>query len=148
VPSSTPTIGLSVGSPPTWLESTEIGASSRLGKLLLASTVTENGGDPGEQSALNLIELTAHSPSSHLKLLPGDDERLHVAGGNDQLVSGMLAELPAGALQHGYELAAATEGRIHFAGEHTATRYQGYLEGAVLSGERVARELHRRVGRR
>jgi monoamine oxidase len=321
---------------PEWLESTEIGASSRLGKLLLSNTVTENGGDPGEQSALNLIELTARSPSSHLKLLPGDDEKFHVAGGNDQLVSGMLAELPDGTVQHGYELvalrensdrtitlgfnttggavdvtadlvvlalpfstlrnvdlsqsnlsvtkqtviqtlgmgsnakihvelehktwpalgfagaaygewdrfccawddsvplgadaspalllgfpggyvgrslltgaahgsapavdlnwflgeiepvypgtsaayagrayedhwaldpwvlgaysyykvgqastygelAAATEGRIHFAGEHTATRYQGFLEGAVLSGERAARELHRRVGRR
>lgn len=46
------------------------------------------------------------------------------------------------------ELAAATEGRIHFAGEHTATRYQGFLEGAVITGERAARELHRRVVRR
>ena len=35
------------------------------------------------------------------------------------------------------------EGAIHFAGEHTATTNQGYLEGAVESGERCAREILR-----
>jgi monoamine oxidase len=39
------------------------------------------------------------------------------------------------------KLAAAAEGRIHFAGEHTSTEHQGFLEGAVESGERAAREL-------
>ena len=33
------------------------------------------------------------------------------------------------------------EGAIHFAGEHTATDNQGYLEGAVESGERCAEEV-------
>ncbi len=32
-------------------------------------------------------------------------------------------------------------GRIVFAGEHTSTRAQGYLEGAVESGERAARQV-------
>src|SRR5262249_29882846 len=32
-------------------------------------------------------------------------------------------------------------GNCHFAGEHTAYTYQGYLEGAVRSGERVARQI-------
>lgn len=31
--------------------------------------------------------------------------------------------------------------RVHFAGEHTSARAQGYMEGAVESGERVAREV-------
>lgn len=35
----------------------------------------------------------------------------------------------------------APQGRIHFAGEHTARRY-GFMEGAVESGERVAEEVH------
>jgi monoamine oxidase len=36
---------------------------------------------------------------------------------------------------------ARLEGRIHFAGEHTAG-WQGYMNGAVESGHRVAREVH------
>ena len=33
------------------------------------------------------------------------------------------------------------EGAIHFAGEHTALGNQGFLEGAVVSGERAAEEI-------
>jgi monoamine oxidase len=33
------------------------------------------------------------------------------------------------------------EGRVHFGGEHTATGAQGFLEGAVRSGERCAAEV-------
>jgi monoamine oxidase len=36
---------------------------------------------------------------------------------------------------------AGPEGGVHFAGEHTDTDQQGYIDGAVRSGERVAREL-------
>ncbi len=91
---------------PDWLESTEIGASSRFGKLMQTNTVTENGGNPSEQSALDLIELLERNSRSSLVPLPGDDERFHIVGGNDQLVSRMIAQLPAGAVQHGHALAA------------------------------------------
>ena len=33
------------------------------------------------------------------------------------------------------------EGPVHFAGEHTSTQSQGYLNGAVESGQRAAREV-------
>lgn len=33
------------------------------------------------------------------------------------------------------------EGRIHFAGEHTAG-WQGYMNGAIESGHRVAQEVY------
>lgn len=33
------------------------------------------------------------------------------------------------------------QGTCHFAGEHTSLDFQGYLNGAVESGERVAREI-------
>jgi monoamine oxidase len=33
------------------------------------------------------------------------------------------------------------QGNIHFAGEHTSTDFQGFMEGAVTSGERVAAEI-------
>lgn len=36
---------------------------------------------------------------------------------------------------------ARQEGGLHFAGEHTSVAYQGFLEGAVGSGERCTREV-------
>jgi monoamine oxidase len=33
------------------------------------------------------------------------------------------------------------EGNIHFAGEQTSLEFQGYMEGAVRSGARAAREI-------
>jgi len=36
-------------------------------------------------------------------------------------------------------------GNLHFCGEHTSTEAQGYLEGAVAFGERVAREIRQGV---
>ncbi len=95
---------------PEWLESTEIGLGSRLGRLMLANTVTENGGDPADQSALDLIELLSGNPHDSLVPLGGDDERWHIVGGNDQLVSGMLARLPPGTVQHGHALVALRAG--------------------------------------
>jgi monoamine oxidase len=37
------------------------------------------------------------------------------------------------------------EGQIHFCGEHTSVDYQGFIEGAVRSGERVAVEIHQQT---
>jgi monoamine oxidase len=91
---------------PEWLASTEIGTGSRFGRLMLANAVTENGGDPDDLSALDLIELLTGNPRSSLLPLPGDDERYHLVGGNDQLVSGMIAQLPAGAVHHDHTLVA------------------------------------------
>ena len=38
------------------------------------------------------------------------------------------------------------EGRVHFAGEHTSTHSQGYLNGGVESGQRAAIEVMRELG--
>jgi monoamine oxidase len=38
------------------------------------------------------------------------------------------------------------EGRVHFAGEHTSTYSQGYLNGGVESGDRAAREVLTALG--
>jgi monoamine oxidase len=95
---------------PEWLDSTEIGTGSRFGKLMLANTVTENGGDPADQSALDLIVLLAGSPLKSIVPLGGDDERFHIVGGNDQLVSRMIEQLPPETVQHGHVLVAARAG--------------------------------------
>ncbi len=89
---------------PEWLDSTPIGTGSRFGKLMLANVVTENGGDPEDMSALDLIEITG--PRRDVLNLPGDDERWHIVGGNDQIVTGMIAQLPRGAVRRGHELVA------------------------------------------
>lgn len=41
----------------------------------------------------------------------------------------------------------APVGRIHWAGTETATEWTGYMEGALQSGERAAREVRDRLGR-
>jgi monoamine oxidase len=94
---------------PEWLDSTPIGANSRFGRLMQSDTVTENGGDPSDQSALDLIELLTGNPRSSLLPLPGDDERYHLVGGNDQLVTRMIAALPGGAVEHERVLVALRE---------------------------------------
>jgi monoamine oxidase len=38
------------------------------------------------------------------------------------------------------------EGNLHFGGEQTSTAAQGYMEGAVESGERCAREVAAKLG--
>jgi monoamine oxidase len=38
-------------------------------------------------------------------------------------------------------LLARRAGRVVFAGEHTSERWQGYMNGAVESGQRASREL-------
>lgn len=40
---------------------------------------------------------------------------------------------------------ATEEGNIHFCGEHTSVDYQGFIEGAVRSGARVASEIHQQI---
>jgi monoamine oxidase len=95
---------------PEWLESTEIGTSSRFGKLMLANVVTEDGGDPSDQSALNLICLLTENPQSSVVPLGGDDERYHIVGGNDQLVTGMVSQLPPETVQQSHVLVAVRSG--------------------------------------
>ena len=91
---------------PEWLDRIGIGADSRFGRLMQANTVSEYGGSPGEQSALNLLYLLAWNSRDHLDPLPGYDEMFHIVGGNDQLVSRMVDQLPAGTVRQGYELVA------------------------------------------
>jgi monoamine oxidase len=38
------------------------------------------------------------------------------------------------------------EGRIHFAGEHTSIANEGFLDGAVETGERAAGQVLKRIG--
>ncbi|SEM16331.1 flavin monoamine oxidase family protein [Streptacidiphilus jiangxiensis] len=91
---------------PEWLDSTGIGQTTLFGRLMLANSVSEYGGDPSLQSALNLVYLLYKNSQNQLQPMTGYDEKYHIVGGNDQLVSGMLAQLPAGTVQQGHQLVA------------------------------------------
>jgi monoamine oxidase len=59
----------------------------------------------------------------------------------DPWAGGAYAYFRPGEIMSVRPILARPEGRIHFAGEHTAG-WQGYMNGAVESGHRVAREIH------
>jgi monoamine oxidase len=54
---------------------------------------------------------------------------------------------PPGVLLDYGEALRAPVGRIHWAGTETSTYWNGYMDGAVRSGERVAREVLPRLGK-
>jgi monoamine oxidase len=90
------------------------GAGTQFGGLCLQDVLDEYGGEPGDQSALNLTFILGYNDSASgsgyqsrtSPLLAGTDERWHVTGGNDQVISGMLSQLPSGTVRYGHRLVA------------------------------------------
>jgi monoamine oxidase len=71
-----------------------------------SNVIAEYGMDSDQQSALNLVYLLGWNPQNSLDPLNGADERFAVEGGNDQIVTRMLAALPAETVRYGHALAA------------------------------------------
>ena len=86
----------------------EFGPHSRFARLLQTNVISEYGGNPEAQPALNLLYLLAWNPRNALSPLPGTDELYHVQGGNEQLAQRMAAELPSGSVHTGRPLTAIT----------------------------------------
>ena len=89
------------------------GVSSDFGALCIAATLDEFGGPADETSALNLIYLLGQDDSvasgsqpRTSPVLGGADEKWHLHGGNDQLITGLLKRLPGGILHLGERLVA------------------------------------------
>ena len=89
------------------------GPGTAFARLCALDVMSEYGGPPDEQSALNLVGILGWDTSAASgfqgegsPVLAGTDEKWHVRGGNDQIVQGLLAELPAGTLQIGHRLVA------------------------------------------
>jgi monoamine oxidase len=81
--------------------------------VCIAATLDEFGGPAEQTSALNLVYLlgldasTASGAQPHGEpQLAGADEKWHIHGGNDQLITGILARLPPGVLHLGQRLVA------------------------------------------
>lgn len=137
--------------------------------LTWESTLGERGGQSivttyfgGRSGAGGLIADGAHAPTAAAEvernlasLTQGGRTRLPgLAAGfsgraftdhwvADPWTRGSYAAFLPGQFTKYYGYAGRPEGAIHFAGEHTATANQGYLEGAVESGVRCAREISR-----
>ena len=105
------------------------GVQSDFGRLCVTVLLDEYGGPADEQSALNLIYLLgtyASTPSGiqpmHEPQLSGTDEKWHIRGGTDQLISGLVRGLPGGTVRLGERLV-AIRGRGH--GRYTCTFSRG-----------------------
>ncbi len=61
---------------------------------------------------------------------------------------GSYAFHPSGYITSLAGVEAEAEGPVHFAGEHTSREWQGFLNGAVESGQRAAREVLRAARRK
>jgi len=71
------------------------GLSSNFGKLLKVAYIGELGGEIETQSALNLITLMGANSPGQFTLFGKSNEKYHVRGGNDLIVSGLAALIPS-----------------------------------------------------
>jgi monoamine oxidase len=75
-------------------------------------------------------------------LTAAPEEYVEVNWAQEEWIRGCFVGHPAvGAWSRFGAMLRAPAGRIHWAGTETAERWSGYMEGAVRSGERAAREV-------
>ncbi|WP_052069264.1 flavin monoamine oxidase family protein [Streptacidiphilus albus] len=98
-----------------YLDQIGLSSGSQLDQLI-QSIQLQSGGDPAQSSAVGMIGFLGGS--SVFDGGTGFDEKYHLVGGNDQLVSGMVAQLPTGTVQQGYQLIAV---RQNSNGSYTCT---------------------------
>jgi monoamine oxidase len=79
----------------SWIENYVPGGhSSPLGQLLDVAYNIEYGGETSQQSSLNMLYLLGYSGQGQLRIFGPSNEKSHVTGGNDRVVSGLAAALP------------------------------------------------------
>jgi monoamine oxidase len=108
------------------------GIGSRLGQLLDVAYNIEYGADTSVQSSLNLIYLLAYQGPGNIRIFGKSNEKYHVVGGNDLVVSRLAATLP-GQIQTGTALTAL------------ADRGDGTWAVTVTAGRNVSTVLADRV---
>ena len=89
------------------------GVKSDFGALCVSAVLDEFGGPPEEESALNLVYLLGQDDSTpngaqprERAALGGANEKWHIHGGTDLLISGLIDRLPAGTVSLGEKLVA------------------------------------------
>jgi monoamine oxidase len=105
-----------------WInESVPGGIQSRLGQLLDVAYTIEYGAECAQQSALSLLYLLGYNSPGQFSLFGASNEKYHVRGGNDQIVTA-LAEQLGQQIVTGSALVAA---RRNAAGTYTVTFQSG-----------------------
>ena len=125
-----------------WIqESVPGGMSTRLGKLLDVAYNIEYGAECTQQSSLNLLYLLGYSGQGQLRLFGPSNEKYHVRGGNDRIVTGLASMLTGQIVSDsaltkivqrpggGYDLTFRRAGKLVV---HTADRVVLALPFAVL----------------
>lgn len=82
------------------------GLGSRLGQLLDVAYTIEYGGESSVQSSLNMLYLLAYSGQGQLRIFGPSNEKYHVRGGNEQIVTGLAAAIGASQIKLGTALVA------------------------------------------
>jgi len=101
-----------------WINQTVPGGlHSSLGQLLNVAYNIEYGAECDRQSALSLVYLLAYNSPGQFSIFGASNEKYHVRGGNDQLVTALAARLGS-AIVTGTALVAA---RRNAAGTYTVT---------------------------
>jgi monoamine oxidase len=103
------------------------------------------GGRPGTKlSALSDEERTRLAVSVIEKVFPGSSDLVEntatTAWLNEPFTRGSYMALSPGQVTNHWETLFTPAGRLFFAGEH-ATIHQGFMEGAVESGQRAAKNI-------
>ena len=103
------------------------GLKSRFGRLLANAYMEELGGDVDEISAVSVVALLMATPRVRFSPYEDSDQRYHVRGGNDHIVSRLAAELD-GQIETGVRLTAIEQPsdgslRLRLARDH-ATRVE------------------------
>jgi monoamine oxidase len=103
------------------------------------------GGQPAAEFSEMRDKERIETVLAHIEsLFPGSSALLKssrtIAWLNEPYSWGGYAFFPPGAVTAYYASLRQQDGRLHFAGEHTAV-YQGYMEGAIESGQRAAGEI-------
>jgi monoamine oxidase len=91
-------------------------------------------------------ELTATVVSQINQVVPGTRDQFNGMAWldywtGDPWTRGSYAAYPPGQMTKYWGYAGIPEGKVHFAGEHTSTYSQGFLNGGVESGQRAAIEV-------
>lgn len=116
------------------------GTSSDFGRLCALDMTTYSGIEASAQSALNLIYTLGYywtgppwgrqyQPHSSPQIY-GSDDRWHITGGNDQLISHIVGQLPSGTIQTGQQLVALA---LNTDGSYTLTFQNGSSTSQVVA---------------
>ena len=85
------------------------GRASKLGQLLDVAYNIEYGAECTEQSSLNMLYLLGYSGQGQLRIFGPSNEKYHVTGGNDQIVTRLASAIGEGAIKRGHALTAIRE---------------------------------------